>query len=156
MDGEGALEELGAVLLLIGSWVGIKVFVKEFPHFVGEIHQFEVFGVSEWRKIKLLVFDSIILFESFTSNESKRDFLQWFWHLIWSSISEIINATIRLILHHFHHLIKVSSPINFISVPPLQCSKESITGNLITIPIVSGSHQSLFLLDIGKSDQVVG
>merc|ERR1719450_935714 len=47
MDGEGALEELGAVLLLIGSRVGIKLFVKEFPHFVREIHQFEVFGVLE-------------------------------------------------------------------------------------------------------------
>ena len=60
MDGEGALEELGAILLLVGSGVGIQVFVKEFPHLVGEIHQFEVFGVSKEKKI-LLQFEIILL-----------------------------------------------------------------------------------------------
>jgi len=43
------LEEFFAGLLLLGTAVGIQVFVKEFPHVVGERQDFQVFGVLESR-----------------------------------------------------------------------------------------------------------
>jgi len=43
------LEEFLASLLLFGTAVGIQVFIKEFPHIVGERQDFQVFGVLESR-----------------------------------------------------------------------------------------------------------
>jgi len=42
-----ALEEVFARFHLFGTVVGIQVFVKEFPHVVGERQNFQVFGVLE-------------------------------------------------------------------------------------------------------------
>ena len=46
LDGVGALEEFSAFLLLVGTAVGIQVFVEEFPHVVGQAQDFQVFSVS--------------------------------------------------------------------------------------------------------------
>jgi len=43
------LEEFLATLLGLSTAVGIKVFIKEFPHIVGERQDFQVFGVLESR-----------------------------------------------------------------------------------------------------------
>ena len=57
LDGEGAGEELVALLVHLGGAVGIEVFVKEIPHVVGEGEDLEVLGVSKQKhKIKATVF----------------------------------------------------------------------------------------------------
>lgn len=47
LDRVGALEELGAILLLLGSAVGIEVLVEKLPHVVGQAQNLEVLGVLE-------------------------------------------------------------------------------------------------------------
>lgn len=47
LDGEGAGEELVALLVHLGGGVGVEVFVEEIPHVVGEGEDLEVLGVLE-------------------------------------------------------------------------------------------------------------
>lgn len=58
LDGVGALEELGALLLLLGTGVGIEVFVEEFPHVVGQAQDLEVLGVSAKRSCTRVLLQS--------------------------------------------------------------------------------------------------
>jgi hypothetical protein len=48
------LEEFLATLLGLSTAVGIKVFIKKFPHIVGERQNFQVFGVSVKEKETLV------------------------------------------------------------------------------------------------------
>jgi hypothetical protein len=50
------LEEFFATLSGFSTAVGIKVFIKEFPHIVGERQNFQVFGVSVKEKVTLVIY----------------------------------------------------------------------------------------------------
>jgi hypothetical protein len=57
------LEEFLATLLGFSTAVGIKVFIKEFPHIVGERQNFQVFGVSVEEKVTLVKLSTGSTFE---------------------------------------------------------------------------------------------
>lgn len=55
VDGEGALEVLGAVLALVGTCVGVKVFVQKLTEIIGEGEDLEELGGPAERKTIELV-----------------------------------------------------------------------------------------------------